>query len=124
MRRAESLPDPIRQRELTQLAVLPGLRGASERLKMELKTIGPRIKDNAFLRDAWVAAMSKGIMAGKPEGKVEGMGLTLFGQFEAKFGPLPKWGGDRLRKATVEQAQRWAQTILTADSLEAALGER
>ncbi|MDX1982843.1 MAG: hypothetical protein SFV51_21415 [Bryobacteraceae bacterium] len=134
VQKANKLPGPQRQRVLTQLAILSGLRGASERLTMEFRTMGisVEINENVFLKNIYDSAIAKGRAEGKAEGKAEGRaegkaeGMTaiLRELLEAKFGPLPKWAADRLRKATPAQAERWARRVLTASTLEAAVGKR
>jgi hypothetical protein len=48
----------------------------------------------------------------------------LRNQLNAKYGALPKWARERLSKATPAQAERWAQAVLTAGTLEEILGKR
>ena len=69
-------------------------------------------------------AIAEGVAEGKAEGKAEGMASVIHEQLETKFGPLPKWVEDRLRKASTSQLERWAKKILTAASLEGVLGRR
>lgn len=116
--RANQLPEPKRRRVLTQMLILSGLRGVSEQLTMEYRAMGIsiEIKDNVFLKDVYAS--------GKAEGKAEGMTAILREQLEIKFGALPRWAQDRLRKATPAQAERWARKMLTASSVEAVLGPR
>ena len=123
---ANRLPGPARQRALTQLAILSGLRGASERLTMEFKNMGisVEIDSNVFLKDIHDSAVAKGRAEGIAEGKAEGMVLVLRDLLEAKFGKLPRWADERLQKATAAQAEHWAKRILSADTLEGALGEK
>ena len=52
---------------------------------------------------------------------VEGM---LRKQINLKFGDLPEWADKRIEAATGEQLDEWVMQILSADSLEALLGER
>ena len=52
---------------------------------------------------------------------VEGM---LRKQISLKFGDLPEWADQRLMDATDEQLDEWVMQILSADSLDALLGER
>ena len=48
----------------------------------------------------------------------------LQGMLETKFGKLPKWVDERLEEATSVQIERWSKKILTADTLEGALGKK
>ena len=52
------------------------------------------------------------------------MAALLHDQLETKFGKLPVWAVERLRKATAVQAARWAKEVLNADTLEGVLGGR
>jgi hypothetical protein len=128
--KADSLPGLRRQRALTQMAILSGLQGASERLTMELTAMGISvdIDQNVFLRDIRDSAKAAGIAEGKivgiAEGRVEGMVTIVREQMEAKFGPLPKWARDRMAKASTAQAERWAKKVLTAGTLEGVLGKK
>jgi predicted transposase YdaD len=116
--RANRLPGPTRRRVLTQMVVLSGLRGASERLTMEFKTMGIsiEIEKNVFLREIRDNA--------RAEGRTEGRTGILRELVENKFGALPKWAAERLAKATPAQTERWARKILTATSIEAVLGPK
>lgn len=124
--RANRLQGARRQRVLAQLAVLSGLRRASEQLTMEFRDMGisVELKDNVFLRDAYNSGLTEGEAKGKAEGKAEGMATLLAGLLEDKFGPLPKWAEDRLRKASITEAEQWAHRVLSASSLEGVLGKR
>jgi hypothetical protein len=42
---------------------------------------------------------------------------------EIKFGAIPEWAEAVLRSADSEQIDRWAESILTAESLETLLGK-
>jgi hypothetical protein len=124
VRRAMRLREPARRRALTQLAVLSGLRGASEELKMEFKRMSIMIEDNVFLREAWEDGEAKGRAKGKAEGKAEGMAQILSSQLALRFGPLPAWANTRLSKATSAQLSRWSAKVLTAPSLEGVIGRK
>ena len=99
-------------------AAAAGLRGASERLTMEFKNMGIRVEidSNVFLKDIHDSAVAKG--------RAEGMVFLLRDLLESKFGKLPKWADERLRKATAAQAERWAKKVLSAGTLEGVLGNR
>ncbi len=119
---ANRLPAPKRQRALTQLAMLSGLRGASERLTMEFKNMGisVEIDENVFLKDIHDSALAKG----REEGKAEATLHIVRGLLEAKFGTLPKWAEERLQKVSLVQAERWSKKVLTGDTLEGVLGRK
>jgi len=48
----------------------------------------------------------------------------LRGLLETKFGKLPKWVDERLENATSVQIERWSKKMLTAETLEGALGKK
>ncbi len=114
VREANRLPPHERKRAFTQMALLSGLRGASEQLTMEMKSMGISlaIEKNVFIRDAYES--------GRAEGKVE----LVRGMLEAKFGPLPRWAQGRLRKATSDDLQSWAKKTLTSSTLEGVIGKQ
>jgi hypothetical protein len=108
--RASALSGAERQRVLSQLVLLSGLRRLTGRLRMELKTMqsttDPFYK-NPFIQDAMRAAEAK-----------------MFRRLLAsKFGRLPKWVDERLEEATSVQLERWSKKILTTDTLEGVLGK-
>jgi len=58
------------------------------------------------------------------KGRQEGRQERIEGTLRIKFGDLPEWADQRLMDATDEQLDEWVMQILSADSLEALLGER
>ena len=126
--RANQLPEAQRQRVLTQMLILAGLRGASEQLKMELKDMGMNadIRENVFLREIWEAGEAKGLARGIAEGKAEGKaerGMEIILKLLAsRFGPLPEAVHARVRSADGAQIDTMADRMLTAQTLEEVLG--
>ncbi len=111
--RAKRLTGERRQRLLAQLAVISGLRGASERLKMELKNMGLiDIEKNVILKEIRDNALMQG-----RSGIVQDL-------LEQKFGRLPAWAKARLTRGTEAQTRRWARKVLTAATLEEVIGAR
>jgi hypothetical protein len=111
-----------RQRALTQMAILSGLRSVSGQLTMELKRMGNTIdiEKHEFLKELRDSAMA----AGRAEGKVAGMAAIVSGLIEARFGELPKWARTRLGEATAAELERWAKGILRASTLESVFGKK
>ena len=68
--KANRLKGSARQRLLTQMAVLSGLRRVSERLTMEFKGMGIQLEidQNVFLRDIRDSALAQGRAEGKAVG--------------------------------------------------------
>lgn len=54
----------------------------------------------------------------------EGVEGTLRKQITLKFNELPDWADKRIASASDAQLDDWVAQILTADSLEALLGQR
>ncbi len=94
------------------------------------------IKDHEILREWYAEAVAKGEAEGRAkgeaegrakgeaEGRAEGMAALLTTQLRAKFGSVPRWAQDRLRRATPAQLKRWAAKLLTAEKIEGVLGHR
>lgn len=109
-KRAVGLRGAERQRVLSQLVLLSGLRRLTGRLKMELKVMGSSTDfyKNEFVMDAMLHARAN----------------MLRGMLATKFGRLPKWVDERLEEATSVQIERWSKKILTAATLEGVLGKK
>ncbi len=109
-KRASGLSGAARQRVLSQLVLLSGLRSLTGRLRMELKamSVTTDITKNEFVQD--VIRDDRANM--------------LRGQLATKFGSLPKWVDERLEAATSVQFERWSKKILSADTLEGVLGKK
>jgi hypothetical protein len=108
-KRASRLRGGERQRVLSQLVLLSGLRRLAGRLRMEMKSMGSSTDfyKNEFVMEAMLHANAK----------------MLRGMLATKFGKLPKWVDERLEEATSVQIERWSIKILTADTLEGVLGK-
>ena len=124
--KAMKLKSPKRERLLTQLTVLAGLRRLDKTIKMEMKQMSEYvdIQKNVILRDIWRDGLTKGRAEGEAKGKAEGALAILSSQLEEKFGPLPSWAAARLRKATPDQTRLWSRKVLTAATLESVVGRR
>lgn len=110
-KRAGELSGAHRQRVLSQLVLLSGLRRLTGRLTMELKTMGSTTDpfyQNPFVQEAMRHSQAK----------------MLRGLLTTKFGRLPKWVDGRLEDATSAQIERWSKKTLTADTLEGVLGKQ
>ena len=113
-KRASGLRGAERERVLSQMALLSGLRRLTGRLKIEWRAMGisTDFMKNEFVQDA--------VRGGFRDGKENLLRLQL----ETKFGAVPKWASERLASATSAQVARWAKKILTADTLEGVLGKK
>jgi hypothetical protein len=70
------------------------------------------------LRKQWV---DEGRAEGREEGRAEGRAEVVLKQLQLKFGPLPEATRERVRNASVEELDRWAERILSAPSLDETL---
>src|SRR5690606_19595885 len=59
----------------------------------------------------------EGRAEGREEGRAEGRAEVVVEQLQLKFGPLPEATRERVRNASVEELDRWAERILSAPSL-------
>lgn len=59
---------------------------------------------------------------GTAQGQIDGRIATLLEQLTAKFGPLPAETVTRIKAASLEELQLWSVRLLTATTLEEALG--
>ncbi len=118
------LPEPERRRVLARMAVLSGLRGASERFRIEVKAMGVNIdfEENVILKEIYDTGFEKGREEGIERGLERGMVKILRRQVEERFGPLPDWASARIQGASPIEIEQWASRVITAPTLEAALG--
>ena len=59
---------------------------------------------------------------GRLEGRLEGEALVLQRQLTRRFGSLPEWAQQRLRSASSEELETWADRVLDATRLEEVFG--
>ena len=114
LRRASELKGAERQRVLSQLILLSGLRRLSGRLRMELKAMGATTD---FTKNEFVQEVVRDAVR-------DSQARMLRGLLTTKFGSVPKWAEERLAKATSAQVERWSKKILTAEGVEGVLGKK
>src|SRR5690606_27510036 len=71
--------------------------------------------------DANEVAMSlrkQWIEEGREEGRAEGRAEVLLKLLQLKFGALPESAEEKVRRASLEELDRWAERVLSAQSLE------
>lgn len=124
---AQALEEPERSRVFTQIALLAGLRGASEQFRMEMKAMGVHvdIEQNVVLKEIYDTGFEKGSLQGRELGLQQGrqnMAKLLCRLVEQRFGPLPEWASARILGASNAEIEQWASQVLSAPTLEAALG--
>jgi Uma2 family endonuclease len=110
---AGAIDDPVFAAALP-IEVLVVAGKADDAMALGLMAKGNRIID---------ARVAEGKAEGKAEGRLEGRVSVLQEQLEEKFGALSEQVALRLQGATQEQLSRWTKRILTADSVEAVLGD-
>ncbi|MBI5780746.1 MAG: DUF4351 domain-containing protein [Rhodocyclales bacterium] len=64
----------------------------------------------------------KALQQGTQKGRLEGEALALQRQLTRRFGPLPEWVQARLRSASAEELETWAERVLDATRLEDVFG--
>jgi len=65
-----------------------------------------------------VEGRMEGLVEGRMEGLVEGRAELLLNLLERRFGPMAADTGARVRGASVEQLDRWAERLLDAETLD------
>jgi hypothetical protein len=93
-RRIISLGGAGRDRLLTQMFLLGGLRELTGSMKMELKNMASEainIEKHPILGDLFRDWRAKAVAEASAKGRSEGMAQLLREQLQSKFGPLPKW---------------------------------
>jgi hypothetical protein len=125
VRCAAQLAPPARNRALTQLTLLSGLRRLSGKFRMEVRRMGLMIdlRENVILREWYDEAVAKGRSEGRTEGVTEGSSRVVRELLQAKFGPLPAAVQQLLARASTSDVERWAIRILKADTLDAVFAD-
>jgi hypothetical protein len=128
--RAALLKGPQREKLLTKILVLAGLRGLAEKVEWELKhmPVMINIDDIPVIRHFYRELEAKGRAAweakGRAEGEARGKAKALHALLETKFPPLPRWASLRVSQASPAQVERWIKKVLAAETLEGVLGPR
>ena len=65
---------------------------------------------------------TEGHTEGRAEGRTEGEAAMLVRLLSRRFGPLPEWARERLRRADVAQLETWADAVLDATTLAEVVG--
>ena len=82
-----------------------------------------RMQSLADVESKIASAAERGIEIGREQGVeigvVEGQSRILKRLLERRFGTLPQWATEKLIRATENDLETWADTILTAPTLEA-----
>lgn len=111
LKRAANLRGGDRQKALSEMVQLCGLRSLQQPLIMELKSmLSP---NDTFLMIPQVQDMVR-------DARVQ----VLRDLLKTKFRTLPKWADDKLHSANPTQVQRWLRKVLTAETLEGVLGKK
>jgi predicted transposase YdaD len=78
--------------------------------------------EQKWLRQGLEQGREQGIEQGREQGLREGEAQLLHRLLRRRFGELPDWAESRLRAASPEQLERWAERVLEVQSLELLLG--
>lgn len=108
--------------DLVWAALSAAARGALQALmrsgKYEYQSEFARKYFGAGKAEGRAEGMAEGEAKGRAEGKAEGKAELLAKLMRLKFGPLPARVRERLRRASPEELDRWAERILTAASID------
>ena len=67
-------------------------------------------------------ARQQGLQQGAQKGRLQGEALLLQRMLTRRFAPLPEWVQTRLRSASSEELETWAERVLDATRLEDVFG--
>ncbi len=98
--------------------VLAGLSDAVRRMVEGLMESKRYEYQSDFARRYFGAGKAEGMAEGRAEGKAEGKAELLVKQLRLRFGGLSTEARERVAAATNEELDRWAERILTAESLD------
>ncbi len=59
---------------------------------------------------------------GREEGRAQGRAELLLKLLRLKFGKIPRSAAQRVRRASLDELDRWAERVMTASTLEDVLG--
>ena len=116
---AKMRPDD-RATYLNALLVVAGLRGLEPLVEREAKNVPVLINilDNKVLGREYKRGLDEGLEKGLQRGQT----ILVRRQLKRRFGPIPAWVEQRLKKATTDQLEAWAVKLLEAKSLKELLG--
>ena len=77
----------------------------------------------SYINEGRAEGREEGREEGRVEGRVEGRASILNRQLEVRFGRLPSTVRERVRSATVQELDSWADSVLDAPTLEAVFGD-
>jgi predicted transposase/invertase (TIGR01784 family) len=120
MRQVAETPDGVTALGTLLRYILEATETPPERVKRLVRQLGPRAEE-AFMTGAQILR-AEGEAKGRVEGRVEGRAEVLLRQLALKYGPVPEARVDRIRAASIEELDRWVEMVLTASSLDEALG--
>jgi predicted transposase YdaD len=93
-----------------------------------LRGLLPEDKENTMSiaeqleRIGWEKGRVEGRVEGWEEGRAEGEAAVLARLLTRRFGPLPEWARERLRRADAAQLELWTDAVLEAASLAEVVG--
>lgn len=94
-------------------------RLSREEIRKMLNVQNVELKQTRFYQDVWAEGREEGRQEGREEWQQEGEKLLLQRMLMRRFGALPAWAKNKLRTATAQQVEHWADRLLDAVSLQA-----
>ncbi|MDR2032092.1 MAG: DUF4351 domain-containing protein, partial [Azoarcus sp.] len=94
--------------------------------KEDVMTIAEKLRMEGLergLERGRVEGREEGRVEGWEKGRLEGEAAMLARQLSRRFGPLPEWARERVRRADAVQLEAWADAVLEAGSLAEVLGD-
>ena len=125
LEQTKSLDPSARNRALTQLALLSGLRRLSDELRLELKAMNSTyidIQENAILREWFEEAEARGEARGVDYGATQEARKVLGRLIVRRFGSLPKWAEERIGHTEIAQLELYIDRLLNANTLQDVMG--
>lgn len=123
LRRIASLPASEQREALAELLILSGLRGLTELVNTEARTmpITIDIHENSFLEGIFQDGRSTGKQEGRQEGRQEGLQQalrdTLLRNLHQKFGTIPADVSSAIATAEVATLERWNSRVIPSSDL-------
>jgi predicted transposase/invertase (TIGR01784 family) len=91
--------------------------GSAEELRALFRELGPAAEE-AHVPTIAEKIAAEALAQGLAKGRAEGQATLLLKQMTLRFGALPEWVVARVRSATVDELERWAERVLVATTLD------
>jgi hypothetical protein len=104
------------------IADMDDIMKGCEMLETNMERIKAKIKTNAIAEGVLLGRL-EGELKGELKGKLKGESTLLERQIVKRFGPVTESTLNRLRTATSDQLENWAESILDAHTLADVFGD-